>query len=101
MDFLYFAGDEEKVEIDKSDEPIQKDEIKDETKVESLTLKKNEVEMKDDWETEKKIKVKKDVKKETKEESEVKEERKEEKEVKNRIEDDNITNENVGDAEGE
>ena len=97
MDFLCFAGDEEKVEIEKSDEIIQK-EIKDETKAESLTLRKNEVEMKDDLETKKIIKDENDVKKEINEESEVKEE---EKEVENQMEDDNITKENDGDAKGE
>ena len=87
MKFLCFLGDEETVEIEKPDETIQKDEIKDESKAESLTLRKNEVEMKNDWETKKIIKDENDVKKENNEESEEKEE---EKEVGNQMEDNNI-----------
>ena len=93
---MYFAaGDEEKFEIEKSDEAIQKDEIKDKTKAESLTVRKNEVEMK---ETKKIIKDENDVKNEISEESEVKEE---EKEVENQMENDTVTKENDGDVKGE
>merc|ERR1712037_1073202 len=47
QEVLTEAGDEEKFEIEKSDEAIQKDEIKDKTQAKSLKLRKNEVEMKE------------------------------------------------------